>query len=165
MCIRDRVNGVEEQVYVAYDEDTAKAYADKAGTEEKSARYILGFMPAVEDASLKNIISEAYYYTIFVVKLVCDALGGLVTGSVGIDQLSGPVGFAAAVDTAVKTQYSLCLLYTSAGSGLSHESAFGLPEGCGKFSCGGKRCNTCDWLKRRAFGGDTRTDSKNRGVY
>lgn len=101
-----RVNGVEEQVYVAYDEETAEIYADKAGTEEESARYILGFMPAVEEVTFKNVISEAYYYTIFVVKLVCDALGGLVTGSVGIDQLSGPVGVAAAVDTAVKTQYS-----------------------------------------------------------
>ena len=49
-------------------------------------------------------MNEAYAYTCFVVKLVYGALGDLFTGDAGIEDFSGPVGVATAVDTAVHTK-------------------------------------------------------------
>lgn len=102
------VNGEEKQSYITFTDEQKKIYADYVGKENTSERYILGFTPKTEKVSFHNIFSEAGHYTIFVVELVYDALAGLFKGQVGIDEFSGPVGVAAAVDTAVHAQqYSL----------------------------------------------------------
>lgn len=102
------VNGIEKQSYLTFTDEQKKAYEDMAGQEENTQRYILGFVAEREPVSVKNIFSESYHYTVFVVKLVYNALAELVTGKTGIEQFSGPVGVAAAVDTAVHSkQYSV----------------------------------------------------------
>lgn len=98
------VNGVREQSYIVYDEEEKSLYSEYVGKSSQSERYILGFAPAVESLTVSNALAEAKSYTFFVIKLVYDALGELFTGKTGINEFSGPVGVAAAVDTAVHTK-------------------------------------------------------------
>lgn len=98
------INGIEKQSYVAYNDEEKELYAENAGKKQEGERYIIGFVAKREKAGVMNTIHEAYSYTCFVVKLVFGALGELVTGKTGIEEFSGPVGFAAAVDTAVHTK-------------------------------------------------------------
>lgn len=99
-----QINGKTEQSYVAYSNGEAEIYSGYEGKTTESERYILGFAPVVEDVNFQNAVSEAASYTVFTVKLVYNALGELFTGKTGIDEFSGPVGVAAAVDTAVHTK-------------------------------------------------------------
>lgn len=101
VSVISQVNGVEEQRYIAYSDEERENFSQYAGEEREQSRYIIGFSPVVEPVSVKNIFSESYGYTVFVVKMVYDALGDLFTGKTGIEQFSGPVGVATAVDTAV----------------------------------------------------------------
>lgn len=106
--ITTTVNGETDHSYLTFSDEEKEAFLDLKGKEEKTTRYILGFVPGREKVTLTNIFSEAYHYTVFVIKVVYNALVELVTGKVGIEQFSGPVGVAAAVDSAVKSkQYSL----------------------------------------------------------
>lgn len=98
------INGIKQQSYTAYNEDEKELYAEYTGKRQESERYILGFMPLREDITAVGALSEAKEYTFFVVKLVYNALGELFTGKTGIEDFSGPVGVAAAVDTAVHTK-------------------------------------------------------------
>ena len=95
------INGIENQSYVAYNDKEKEQYAEYAGKKQESERYILGFGAKRERAGFLNTVKEAYAYTGFVVRLVYNALGDLFAGKTGIEDFSGPVGVAAAVDTAV----------------------------------------------------------------
>lgn len=98
------INGEAKQSYIAYSDEEKELYSEYVGKTRQSERYILGFTPCREKINPVNALSEAWAYTGFVIRLVYNALGELFTGKTGIDEFSGPVGVAAAVDTAVHTK-------------------------------------------------------------
>jgi len=99
--ITTSINGVISEEYVEYNEEQKEYYSDKIGETSTSQRLIMGFVPEIKEMTFTRAVDEAYHYTFFVVKMVYDALGDLVTGKTGIDQFSGPVGIATVVDEAV----------------------------------------------------------------
>ncbi len=60
--------------------------------EDGSKGYLVGFNVAVKPASIGSIIHEAFFQTVWMVKLVFVSLGMLIRGQAGINDLSGPVG-------------------------------------------------------------------------
>ena len=97
------INGrVTEDNFIPYGEDVLKDEA-KIGTQETVTRYIIGFRPEFEDITIKNVWREAYNQTKFVVKLVYVSLWQMITGEIGIESMSGPVGIVKEVNTAVNS--------------------------------------------------------------
>lgn len=101
--VNDIINGksIEEKFY-RYDVD-AERDETKIGTEETDTRYIIGFVPRNEDVTVFNLWGEAWNQTKFVVKLVYQSLWQMITGKVGLDQMSGPVGIVNEVNNAVNS--------------------------------------------------------------
>ena len=60
--------------------------------EDGSKGYLVGFNVAVKPANIGSIIHEAFFQTVWMVKLVFVSLGMLIRGQAGINDLSGPVG-------------------------------------------------------------------------
>ena len=73
------------------------------GKTETIERLIIGFVPAQENVTVFNIWGEAWNQTRFVVKLVYNSLWQMITGRIGVDQMSGPVGIVKEVNTAVNS--------------------------------------------------------------
>ena len=97
------INGVKTETdFYEYDEDIVKD-EEKVGTEERVERLIIGFVPVKEDVTIANIWGEAWNQTRFVVKLVYNSLWQMITGKVGVEQMSGPVGIVKEVNTAVNS--------------------------------------------------------------
>lgn len=97
------INGIKTDTdFYEYDEDIVKD-EEKVGTEERVERLIIGFVPVKEDVTIFNIWGEAWNQTRFVVKLVYNSLWQMITGKVGVDQMSGPVGIVKEVNTAVNS--------------------------------------------------------------
>lgn len=94
------INGFPEVQRIEYSDDMPRN-DEKIGTEESSAQYIIGFSPASEEITAGNIWGYAWSETKFVVKLVYKSLWDLVTGKVGMEQMSGPVGIVNEVNNAV----------------------------------------------------------------
>ena len=85
-------------------------YSDKmpkddslVGQSETSTRYIIGFTPKTKDITIFNVWGEALNETEFVVKLVYQSFWQMITGKVGVDQMSGPVGIVSEVNNAVNS--------------------------------------------------------------
>ena len=97
------VNGVEEEPEVIMYSDEIPRDEEMVGKTTTSTGYIMGFAAGIEDVNAKNIWGHAFNKTIFVVKLVYQSLWGLVTGEVGIDQMSGPVGIVSEVHEVVNS--------------------------------------------------------------
>ena len=76
---------------------------ENVGKTQETIRLLMGFSPTVERVSISNVFQETFNMTCFVVKLVYKSLFELVTGGVGIDQVSGPVGVVSEVNTAVRS--------------------------------------------------------------
>ena len=97
------VNGIEtEDKFYPYNDETEKD-EELIGKEEKIDRLIIGFVPAKEDVTFLNIWGECWNQTKFVVKLVYNSLWQMITGRVGVEQMSGPVGVVKEVNTAVNS--------------------------------------------------------------
>ncbi len=94
------INGFPEVSRIEYSEDVPKDES-LVGTEDSATQYIIGFSPTSEEITFGNIWGYAWSETKFVVKLVYKSLWGLVTGEVGMDQMSGPVGIVTAINDAV----------------------------------------------------------------
>ena len=73
------------------------------GKSETIERLIIGFVPVQEEVNALNIWKEAWNETKFVVKLVYNSLWQMVTGRVGVEQMSGPVGVVSEINTAVNS--------------------------------------------------------------
>ena len=58
-------------------------------------------MPKTEPVTFFNIWGEAWNETRFVVKLVYNSLWQMVTGRIGVEEMSGPVGVVSEVNTVV----------------------------------------------------------------
>lgn len=97
------MNGITETKEYAYAEG-AEIPPEILGKEYPVSSLMLGFSPKLEELSFVSLVKEAYYNTIFVVKLVYKSLWDLVSGKAGLEQVSGPVGIVDAVNTAVHSQ-------------------------------------------------------------
>ncbi len=94
------INGFPEVQRIDYSDSVPKDEM-KVGTKESSVQYIIGFTPKSEEITFGNIWGYAWSETKFVVKLVYRSLWQLITGQVGMEQMSGPVGIVTAVNDAV----------------------------------------------------------------
>ena len=101
--VSEFINGKEaETTFHKYSEDIIKD-EELIGKDETVERLIIGFVPHQEDVTIFNIWGEAWNQTRFVVKLVYNSLWQMVTGKLGVDQMSGPVGIVKEVNTAVNS--------------------------------------------------------------
>jgi len=94
------INGIEQSQLIPYSENLLKR-EDLIGKSQVQTRYIIGFVPQTEEINSLNIWSNAWNNTKFVVKLVYRSLWEMVTGKVGVEQMSGPVGIVNEVNNAV----------------------------------------------------------------
>lgn len=83
--------------------DGAERNEELIGKSETVERLIIGFVPVQEEVNALNIWKEAWNETKFVVKLVYNSLWQMVTGRVGVEQMSGPVGVVSEINTAVNS--------------------------------------------------------------
>ena len=70
--------------------------------EEDSGRYIIGFKAKTEKPDFKNVLSGAFYNTIFIVKAVFISLRELILGRIPVSEMSGPVGIVGEISEAAK---------------------------------------------------------------
>lgn len=96
------VNGNDTVMHYDYGDGIEKR-DDLVGKVSTTTEYIIGFHPLQEDVTIKNIWREAWNETRFVVKLVYQSLWQMITGKIGVDQMSGPVGIVSEVNTAVNS--------------------------------------------------------------
>lgn len=61
---------------------------------------ILGFTPVIEKKNALNVVSNSAKLTVSIVRMVWLSLLDLVTGKIGIEQASGPIGLTTAVGQA-----------------------------------------------------------------
>ena len=94
------INGHETSEFYEYSDDIKKN-DEKIGKTTTVTRYIIGFTPQRENVSFKNVWGETWHTTCFAVKLVYQSLWGMITGKVGVEQMSGPVGIVSEVNSAV----------------------------------------------------------------
>ncbi len=99
----ETIDGVTESAILWYSEKNPYD-ADKIGMTNESKELLIGFSPMKEELTAFNLIPEAYNMTCFVVKLVYKSLIDLITGAVGIEMVSGPVGVVSEVSTAVEAE-------------------------------------------------------------
>ena len=96
------INGVLEEEHLKYKEgyEIPKEYIGKS---IKETSYLMGFSPKTEELSFFGVIEDAWYNTLFAVRLVYTSLRDMLTGKVGLEQVSGPVGVVDTVNTVVKS--------------------------------------------------------------
>lgn len=95
----DTINGEE----VRYTSEVAELPPEYIGRTVSEERYIMGFIPKIEEVTAKNILPQAWHYTAYIAKSVYMALWDMITGDAGLDNVSGPVGVAEVVGTAVNS--------------------------------------------------------------
>ena len=101
--VSEFINGKEaETAFHKYSKDIIKD-EELIGKDETVERLIIGFVPHQEDVTIFNIWGETWNQTRFVVKLVYNSLWQMLTGKLGVDQMSGPVGIVKEVNTAVNS--------------------------------------------------------------
>ncbi len=101
--VTELVNGKpSNEEFYEYSDEIIKD-EELVGKQETVERLIIGFVPHQEDVTVFNIWGEAWNQTRFVVKLVYNSLSQMITGKVGVDQMSGPVGIVKEVNTAVNS--------------------------------------------------------------
>ncbi len=97
----DTINGIKAEQTVQYEKgDIPEGYV---GETFSQTRYIIGFEPKKEDVTALNILPQAWNYTAYVVKSIYHALGDMITGKTGLDNVAGPVGVAGVVNQAVNS--------------------------------------------------------------
>lgn len=92
------INGIEKRTTESYTEPVPEEYVGKVFSQ---SRYIMGFVARQEEVTAANILPQAWYYMSYVTRSIYTALGDLITGNAGIDSVSGPVGVADVVDSAM----------------------------------------------------------------
>ena len=100
--VKSEINGKsEESEFYDYNDEGVIRDDARVGTTETVTRLIIGFVPKTEPVTFFNIWGEAWNETRFVVKLVYNSLWQMITGRIGVDQMSGPVGVVSEVNTVV----------------------------------------------------------------
>lgn len=101
--VSEFVNGNEAGTrFYDYSDEILKD-EELVGKKETVERLIIGFVPHQENVTVFNVWGEAWNQTRFVVKLVYNSLWQMITGKIGVDQMSGPVGIVKEVNTAVNS--------------------------------------------------------------
>lgn len=100
--IAESINGNDMVSHYDYSEVIPKN-EELIGKTMTSTRYIIGFRPQQEEVTLTNVWGIAWDETRFVVKLVYRSLWEMVTGKIGMDQMSGPVGIVQEVNNEVNS--------------------------------------------------------------
>lgn len=101
--IESSVNGIAEpEEFIEYSEDVIKD-EELVDTAQTQKRLIIGFRPQTEEINALNIWGHSWNQTKFVVKLVYTSLWQMITGKVGVEQMSGPVGVVSEINTAVNS--------------------------------------------------------------
>ena len=99
--VSDTINGVTETYDIEYSaEEIPNDIIEKTDYEK---RYIIGFTAKREEITALNVIPVAWQYTRFVVKSIFLAIRDMISGRMGIDSLSGPVGVASVIGEAVNS--------------------------------------------------------------
>lgn len=99
--VSDTVNGAAKTYMIEYNDQTAKERDHQNNQYYKS--YILGFEAKREEITILNIIPEAWKYTVYIVKSIFSAIGDMISGNLGLNSLSGPVGVAGVINDAVNS--------------------------------------------------------------
>lgn len=94
------INGIEKRRTETLADLVPEEYSGKTFSQ---SRYIMGFVPKVEEVTAVNILPQAWYYTGYIAKSIYMALGDMITGKAGLDNVSGPVGVAGVVGNAVNS--------------------------------------------------------------
>ncbi len=103
ITVSESINGEPaDESFYKYGEG-AERNEELIGKSETVERLIIGFVPVQEEVNALNIWKEAWNETKFVVKLVYNSLWQMVTGRVGVEQMSGPVGVVSEINTAVNS--------------------------------------------------------------
>lgn len=97
----DEINGVLESRTVEY--KSGDVPVDYVGKTFTTTRYIIGFEPEMVDVTAFNIFPQAWNYTMYIAKSIYVALGEMITGKAGLDNVSGPVGVATVIGEAVNS--------------------------------------------------------------
>lgn len=66
-----------------------------------SPAYLIGINSAMRKVGVVSVVREAFYQTIWMGKVVFVSLGMLISGEVGVGEMSGPVGVVDAMNSAV----------------------------------------------------------------
>jgi len=102
MIITETIGDITQTQTLEYNDKNP--YNEKmTGKNIEETRLLIGFSPVIEDITIKNVFPETFNMTCFIVKLVYKSLFDLVTGNVGIEQVSGPVGVVSEVNNAVQS--------------------------------------------------------------
>lgn len=67
---------------------------------KQDGRYLIGFIYDTENLTFFSRLKRAFYYSVFMVKMVFSSLKMLITGYVPASQMSGPVGIVKEIGTA-----------------------------------------------------------------
>ena len=98
------INGKESIEQYEYSTQTNdEQRKELLGKTETQKRLIIGFIPVSEKVGIRNVFSYSFHYTGYVVRLVYKSLWDLLTGTVGMEAVSGPVGIVGVVNDAVET--------------------------------------------------------------
>ena len=99
---KEVLNGNSTVQTIPYSDENPKNES-LVGTVQEQERYLIGFSPAVEDVTYKNLIPQSFNMTKYVVKLLYRTVWELATGRGSMDQLSGPIGIVREFDNAVNS--------------------------------------------------------------
>lgn len=97
--ITDEINGIAK----VSKQEGVEVPSEYVGKTQTQTRFIIGFVPKIEELTSKNIIPQAWNYTLFVTKSIYKSLFDMISGKEGLDNVSGPVGVVAVVNDAVNS--------------------------------------------------------------
>ena len=69
---------------------------------EENNKYLFGFTTQVEQKNFGTVVKNAYYQSTFVIKVVLYSFVDIIRGSVGMGEISGPVGIVNEIGNAAR---------------------------------------------------------------
>lgn len=100
--VNSTINGYTTEKFIPYSDSVPKDDS-LVGQSQQSKSYIIGFYPRQKDINIFNVWGETYNETKFAVKLVYQSFWQMITGKIGIDKMSGPVGIVKEVNNQVNS--------------------------------------------------------------
>ncbi len=100
--IDNTINGYTTGNFIPYSDNMPKD-SNLVGKTEAAKSYIIGFYPQKKNINIFNVWGETWNETKFAVKLVYQSFWQMITGKIGIDEMSGPVGIVKEVNTQVNS--------------------------------------------------------------
>lgn len=92
-----------ETMEVTYERDGKRTTVAVTPEADETGYYMMGIASAgYEKGNILEIIGYSAYEVKYWIELTIESLGQLITGKVGADQISGPIGVVDAVDTTYK---------------------------------------------------------------